>query len=258
MIGRIKALGRYTIHLISVLGDASIFMGHLLWVLPSLFWRFKLFLKQVYILGSLSLPVIFISGLAVGMVLALQGVYILNRFAATEMVGVLATLSLVRELAPVVAALLFAGRAGSSLTAEIGLMRSTDQISALELMAVDPFKYLYVPRFVAGVISLPLLSIIFVFAGMLGAYGVSVLDQGVDQGAFWGQIRQSVDLNADVFQSLIKAAVFGWVVLWISLYQGVSARPTPEGVTKATTDTVVISSLYILFLDYFLTAMMFV
>lgn len=250
--------GSQFIRVIASLGGMSLFLLHLLWALPSIFSRLGLLIKQIYVVGTLSLPVILVAGLAVGMVLALQGVYILQRFAATEMVGVLTSLSLIRELAPVVAALLFAGRAGSALTAEIGLMKSTEQISALELMAVDPYKQIYVPRFLAGVISMPLLATVFIVAGILGGYGVAVLGEGVDDGAYWGQIVVQVSWQQDVLQSLVKSVVFGFVVILVSLYQGIRAPVTTEGVTKATTDTVVIGSLLVLFLDYVLTAMMFV
>jgi phospholipid/cholesterol/gamma-HCH transport system permease protein len=214
--------------------------------------------QQVYSVGVLSLIIIVLSGSFVGMVLALQGFRTLVRFGAEESLGVFVALVIVRELGPVVTALLFAGRAGSALAAEIGLMRATDQLSAMEMMAVDPMRRVIAPRFLAGVIAMPLLSGIFcvMAIGIAGGHAIGVELLGVDSGSYWSQIRSSVEIN-DIAQSFIKAAVFGATVSWIAVYQGYHAAPTSEGVSRATTSTVVVSSLSILALDFILTAFMF-
>jgi phospholipid/cholesterol/gamma-HCH transport system permease protein len=198
-----------------------------------------------------------VSGLFVGMVLGLQGYYILSQFGAEQTLGVMVAASLVRELGPVVAALLFAGRAGSALTAEIGLMKATEQLSGLEMMAVDPIRRVLTPRFLAGFISMPLLAALFSALGVLGGYFVGVGLLGVDDGAFWAQMQAKIDLYEDVLNGVIKSVVFGLVCSWIALFQGFDALPTSEGVSRATTRTVVHSSLAVLGLDFILTALMF-
>jgi len=219
--------------------------------------RFGLVRDQIHFLGNYSLAIIGVSGLFVGFVLGLQGYYTLQRYGATEALGLLVALSLVRELGPVVSALLFAGRAGTSLTAEIGLMKAGEQLSAMEMMAVDPVRRVLAPRFWAGVITLPLLAAVFSAVGIIGGWVVGVLMIGVDAGAFWSQMQGGVDVWADVGNGVIKSIVFGFTVTFVALLQGYMAQPTPEGVSRATTRTVVVASLAVFALDFVLTAMMF-
>jgi phospholipid/cholesterol/gamma-HCH transport system permease protein len=201
--------------------------------------------------------IIAISGLFVGFVLGYQGYYTLNRYGSEEALGLLVALSLVRELGPVVTALLFAGRAGTSLTAEIGLMKAGEQLAAMEMMAVNPLQRVVAPRFIAGVIALPILTLIFNAMGIIGGYLVGVSLIGVDSGSFWSQMQAGVDIWNDLGNGIIKSIVFGFAVTFVALYQGYEATPTPEGVARATTRTVVISSLLVLWLDFLLTAWMF-
>lgn len=219
--------------------------------------RFGLIRDQIHFLGNYSLVIIAISGLFVGFVLGLQGYYTLQRYGSTEALGLLVTLSLVRELGPVVTALLFAGRAGSSLTAEIGLMKAGEQISVLEMMAVDPVKRILAPRFWAGIITMPLLAAVFSAMGVIGGWVVGVLMIGIDSGSFWSQIQGGVDVWNDIGNGVIKSLVFGFSVTFVALLQGFEAQATPEGVSRATTRTVVVASLAVLGLDFMLTAMMF-
>jgi phospholipid/cholesterol/gamma-HCH transport system permease protein len=221
------------------------------------FRRFGLVRDQVHFLGNYSLAIIAVSGLFVGFVLALQGYYTLQRYGSSEALGLLVALSLVRELGPVVSALLFAGRAGTSLTAEIGLMKAGEQLSAMEMMAVDPVQRILAPRFWAGVIAMPLLAAVFSAVGIIGGWLVGVMLIGVDPGAFWGQMQGGVDVWKDVGNGVVKSVVFGFTVTFIALLQGFEAQPTPEGVSRATTRTVVVASLAVLGLDFILTAMMF-
>jgi len=219
--------------------------------------RFRLLVVQLFSVGVLSIAIVTVSGLFVGMVLSLQGYYILSQFGAEETLGVLVAASLVRELGPVVTALLFAGRAGSALTAEIGLMKATEQLAGLEMMAVDPERRILVPRFFAGLISMPLLAALFSAVGVIGGYFVGVGLLGVDGGAFWSQMQAKIDLHEDIFNGIIKSLVFGWTCTWIALYQGYDCVPTSEGVSRATTRTVVHSAFAVLALDFVLTALMF-
>ena len=235
---------------------ARLFMRLLLLAGPT-FRRFGLVRDQIHFLGNYSLAIIAVSGLFVGFVFGLQGYYTLQRYGSAEALGLLVTLTLVRELGPVVTALLFAGRAGTSLTAEIGLMKAGEQISVLEMMAVDPVQRILAPRFWAGVIVMPLLSAGFSAMGIIGGWVVGVLLIGVDAGSFWSQIQGGVDVWRDVGNGLIKALVFGVTVTFVALLQGYEAQATPEGVSKATTRTVVVASLSVLGLDFILTAMMF-
>jgi phospholipid/cholesterol/gamma-HCH transport system permease protein len=223
----------------------------------SLWRRPRLVSDQVHFIGNYSLVIIAVSGLFVGFVLGLQGYYTLNKYGSEQALGLLVALSLIRELGPVVTALSFAGRAGTSLTAEIGLMKATEQLSAMEMMAVDPMRRVLAPRFLAGVIAMPVLAAIFSAVGVLGGYIVGVRLIGVDEGAFWSQMQSGVDVWADVANGVIKSAVFGVAVTYIALYEGYCAAPTPEGVARATTRTVVIGSLMVLWLDFLLTALMF-
>jgi len=221
------------------------------------FRRFGLIRDQIHFLGNYSLAIIAVSGLFVGFVFGLQGYYTLQRYGSTEALGLLVTLTLVRELGPVVTALLFAGRAGTSLTAEIGLMKAGEQISVMEMMAVDPVQRILAPRFWGGVITMPLLAAVFSAMGVIGSWVVGVLMIGVDGGAFWSQVQQGVDVWKDVGNGVIKSVVFGFAVTFIALLQGFEAQATPEGVSAATTRTVVMASLTVLGLDFILTAMMF-
>jgi len=212
---------------------------------------------QIHFLGNYSLPIITVAGLFVGFVFGLQGYYVLKRYGSAESLGLMVALSLLRELGPVVTALLFAGRAGTSLTAEIGLMKAGEQISVMEMMAVDPVQRVLAPRFWAGLIVMPLLAAMFSAAGVIGGWVVGVLMIGVDGGAFWSQIQGGVDVFADLGNGVLKSFVFGVAVTFIALLQGYNAQATPEGVAKATTRTVVMASLTVLGLDFILTAMMF-
>jgi phospholipid/cholesterol/gamma-HCH transport system permease protein len=224
---------------------------------PQALLRFSLVREQIYFLGNHSLSIIGVSGLFVGFVLALQGYYTLQRYGSSEAVGLLVALSLVRELGPVVSALLFAGRAGTSLTAEIGLMKAGEQLTAMEMMAVDPLTRVLAPRFWGGVIAMPLLAAVFSAVGVLGGWLVGVLLIGIDEGAFWSQMQSGVEVYADVGNGVIKSLVFGVTVTFVALLQGYACKPTPEGVAQATTRTVVAASLAVLALDFVLTAMMF-
>jgi phospholipid/cholesterol/gamma-HCH transport system permease protein len=239
------------------LGEATLFLFTMVAALPAALLRPRLVAQQLYMIGMLSLIIIAISGSFIGMVLALQAHRTLAQFGASSALGVVVAFSVIRELGPVVTALLFAGRAGSSLAAEIGLMKATDQLSGMEMMAVDPIKRVIAPRFLAGVIAMPLLASIFALMaiGVAGGHLVGVVVLGVDEGSYWSQIHSSLHPH-DIVESLIKSLVFGVAVNWIALYQGYHAAPTSEGVSRATTSTVVVSSLAILALDFVLTAFM--
>ena len=239
------------------LGQGARLFVRLLCTLFSSLKRFGLIRDQIHFLGNYSLAIIAVSGLFVGFVFGLQGYYTLQRYGSSEALGLLVTLSLVRELGPVVTALLFAGRAGTSLTAEIGLMKAGEQISVMEMMAVDPVLRILAPRFWAGVITMPVLAAVFSAMGIIGGWVVGVLMIGVDAGSFWSQIQGGVDVWKDVGNGVIKSVVFGFTVTFIALLQGFEAQPTPEGVASATTRTVVVASLSVLGLDFILTAMMF-
>ena len=219
--------------------------------------RLRLVTDQVHFIGNYSLVIIAVSGLFVGFVLGLQGYYTLNKYGSEQALGLLVALSLTRELGPVVTALLFAGRAGTSLTAEIGLMKAGEQLAAMEMMAVDPISRVLAPRFWAGVIAMPVLAAIFSAVGVMGGYVVGVQLMGVDEGAFWSQMQDGVDVWKDVANGVFNSFVFGVAVTFIALYQGYCAAPTPEGVARATTRTVVMGSLMVLWLDFLLTALMF-
>jgi phospholipid/cholesterol/gamma-HCH transport system permease protein len=256
-MGLVNSLGQSTLRMFAALGHAAVFFLDLLRALPSALRRFGLVVDQVYAIGYLSLTVILASGFAVGCVLALQMYYALVPFGATESLGLVVNLSLVRELGPVVTALLFAGRAGTSLTAEIGLMKAGEQLSAMELMAVDPRRRVLAPRFLAGIISMPILAILYSAIGILGAWLIAVQLIGVDPAQFWSAMQSRVDVWRDVGNGLVKSAVFGVICTAIALYQGYEAQATPEGVAYATTRTVVFASLAVLAMDFILTAMMF-
>ena len=257
MIEWFARVGQGTRRSVVEIGGAARLLLQLLASTPKAFKRFRLISDQVFFLGNRSLSIIGVSGLFVGFVLALQGYYTLQRYGSAEAVGLLVALSLVRELGPVVTALLFAGRAGTSLTAEIGLMKAGEQLTAMEMMAVDPVSRVLAPRFWGGMIAMPLLSAVFSAVGVLGGWIVAVLLIGVDAGAFWSQMQGGVDVFADVGNGVTKSVVFGLTVSFVALLQGYTCKPTPEGVSYATTRTVVVSSLAVLALDFVLTAMMF-
>lgn len=220
------------------------------------FRRFHLTIREIYSTGVMSLLIIIVSAFFVGMVLALQGYYTLQKYGSSEAIGVLVALALLRELGPVVTALLFAGRAGTAITAEIGLMKATEQLSAMEMMAVSPIARVVAPRFWAGVISMPILAALFSMVGILGGYLVAVPIIGVDDGAFWSQMQANVDVREDIVNGVIKSVVFGVACTMIALFEGFDAPPTAEGVSRATTRTVVTSSLAVLSLDFILTSLM--
>jgi phospholipid/cholesterol/gamma-HCH transport system permease protein len=239
------------------LGYAARFFAYLIAHSGTALRRFHLTIREIYFAGVLSLIIILVSGLFVGMVLGLQGYDTLQRYGSAQALGVLVALSLVRELGPVVAGLLFASRAGSAITAEIGLMKATEQLSAMEMMAVDPIARVVAPRFWGGVLSMPLLAALFSAMGIFGGYLVGVVLIGVDEGAFWSQMQAAVDVRDDILNGVIKSVVFGFAVTLIAVFEGYDAVPTAEGVSRATTRTVVTSSLAILGLDFVLTALMF-
>lgn len=257
MTGWISVLGRFGIDFVSRLGHSVVFLGQALSGAVRCLPRFGLVVQQLYAIGVLTMLIILVSGLFVGMVLGLQGYYQLVNFSAESSLGLVVALFLVRELGPVLAALLFAGRAGSALTAEIGLMKATEQISAMEMMAVDPMKRVIGPRFIAGLIALPLLAAMLSAVGILGGYLIGHGQFGVDGGVYWSAMKEGVDLVDDVLNGVIKSIVFGFIVTWVSLFEGYDAIPTSEGVSRATTRTVVTSSLAVLGGDFVLTALMF-
>jgi len=257
MLGGFQNLGKATIVYFERLGRASQFLVQVLASVPSVLPRPRLLLNQLFAVGVLTLVIILVSGLFVGMVLGLQGYNTLVKFGAEESLGVMVALSLVRELGPVVTALLFAGRAGSALTAEIGLMKATEQLSGMEMMAVDPIRRVIAPRFLAGILSMPLLAAIFSVVGVYGGHFVGVVLLGVDDGAYWAQMQSQVELSGDIYNGVVKSVVFGFVAAWIALFEGYDSVPTAEGVSRATTRTVVHTSLAVLGLDFVLTALMF-
>lgn len=238
-------------------GQGARFFLRLCWLGVAALRRPRLVVDQIHFIGNYSLSIILVSGLLIGFVLGLQGYYTLRRYGSEEALGLLVTLSLVRELGPVVTALLFAGRAGTSLTAEVGLMKAGEQLDAMEMMAVDPVSRVLAPRFLAAVICMPLLAALFSALGVLGGYLVGVAMIGVDAGAFWSQMQDGVDWLDDVGNGVIKSVVFGFTVAFVALFVGYNAQATPEGVARATTTTVVAASLAILGLDFILTALMF-
>jgi phospholipid/cholesterol/gamma-HCH transport system permease protein len=257
MMAGLQALGRAVLGALQRLGRANLFVTAVIGGLPDALLRPRDLARQVFFVGVLSLVIIVVSGLFVGMVLGLQLYNTLVDFGAEDSVGVALSLSLVRELGPVVSALLFAGRAGSALTAEIGLMKATDQLSGMEMMAVDPIKRVVASRFLAGIISLPLLGVIFTAVAVMGGSFVAVDLLRVDDGAFWSQMQAATDWYDDVLNGVIKSVVFAVAATWIAVFEGYDAAPTSEGVSRATTRTVVHTSLAVLGLDFILTALMF-
>ncbi|MBZ0092911.1 MAG: lipid asymmetry maintenance ABC transporter permease subunit MlaE [Burkholderiales bacterium] len=253
----LRHIGHRTVDAIWRLGYFARFFAAIFLYSGTSFRRFFLTIREIYFTGVLSLVIILVSGLFVGMVLGFQGYHTLQRYGAAESLGVMVALSLVRELGPVVSALLFASRAGSAITAEIGLMKATEQLSAMEMMAVNPVARVVAPRFWAGVISMPLLAALFSAMGVFGGYLVGVVMIGVDEGAFWSQMQSAVDFREDILNGVIKSFVFGIAIAAIAVFEGYDAPPTAEGVSGATTRTVVTSSLAVLALDFILTAVMF-
>jgi phospholipid/cholesterol/gamma-HCH transport system permease protein len=257
MMDAIAHLGKNTLDFLASFGRASQFLLGALAGVPKPSVGLPLLLKQIYSVGVLSLVIVVVSGLFIGMVLGLQGYTILSDFGSESAIGQLVALTLVRELGPVVTALLFAGRAGSALTAEIGLMKATEQLSSMEMMGVDPLRRVIAPRLWAGFLSMPILALVFSMVGVLGGMLVGVEWLGVFEGSFWGNMQASVDFRDDVLNGVIKSVVFGFVCAWIAVYQGYDCVPTSAGISSATTKTVVYSSLAVLGLDFILTAVMF-
>jgi phospholipid/cholesterol/gamma-HCH transport system permease protein len=253
----VRGIGRQTTESVLRLGYATRFIGLTLACSAIALRRPRLVIREVYFAGVLSLVIILVSGLFVGMVLGLQGYQTLKIYGSESALGVLVALALLRELGPVITGLLFASRAGSAMTAEIGLMKATEQLRAMEMMAVDPVARVVAPRFWAGVISMPLLAAMFTAVGIYGAYLIGVVLLGVDSGSFWSQMQAAVDFREDVVNGAIKSLVFGIAVSWIAVFEGYDAHPTAEGVSGATTRTVVTSALVILLLDFILTSFMF-
>lgn len=256
VINQIQQLGGKTLSLFTRIGISGIFLSRTITRRPRFKQGYHLIFAQIYHVGVLSLAIILVSGIFIGMVLALQGYHTLHKFAAETEVGQLLALSVTRELGPVVTALLFAGRAGSALTAEIGLMNATNQLSCMKMMAVDPLWRVISPRFWAGFISLPILTIMFNVIAIYGGHWVAVDWLGVSNGTFWNNMQSSVDFKLDIVYGVVKSIVFGFVVTWISVYQGYYSKPNAAGIARATTRTVVYSSLMILALDFILTSMM--
>jgi phospholipid/cholesterol/gamma-HCH transport system permease protein len=248
-----KDLGESLIDSVVRVGAIGRFLIRLTVQVPRALLRFDLIVAQIYNAGALSLVIIMLSGLFVGMVVGLQGFELLQRFGSEDALGTAAAIGLVKELGPVITALLFAGRAGTALASEIGLMRATDQLSAMEMMAVDPVRHVVVPRFLGGVVAMPLLAAIFSVIGIYGAQVIGVQIMGVDSGSFWSQMRASVALE-DVTEGIVKSCVFGVACSLVAVYEGYNAIPTAEGVGRATTRTVVTSAVFTLFLDYLITA----
>jgi len=253
----VRHLGAWAIDSVTDLGRAGMFLGQTLISCPTALVRLRLLVQQVFSVGVLTLIIILVSGLFVGMVLGLQGYNTLVDFGAESSLGLVVALSLTRELGPVLTALLFAGRAGSALTAEIGLMKATEQLAAMEMMAVDPIQRVVAPRFLAGFIAMPLLTAMFTAIGVIGGHLVGVGLLGVDTGVYWNAMQEGVDFYDDILNGVIKSVVFGFVVTWIAVFQGYDAVPTSEGVSRATTRTVVNASLAVLGLDFVLTSLMF-
>ncbi len=256
MFNELARLGRSGLDVFASLGRAGLFLVRVIFGRPAAGFT-MLLIKQLYAIGVLSLLIIIVSGLFIGMVLGLQGYNILVDYGSEQAIGQMVALTLVRELGPVVSALLFAGRAGSALTAEIGLMKATEQLSSMEMIGVDPLRRVIAPRLLAGFISMPLLAMIFSMVGVFGGQLVGVDWLGVYEGSFWANMQQSVDFREDVLNGIIKSLVFGFVCTWIAVFQGYDSVPTSEGISVATTKTVVYSSLAVLGLDFVLTAVMF-
>ncbi|PID45186.1 MAG: ABC transporter permease [Proteobacteria bacterium] len=258
MAAVLQAIGRKSLSVLQRLGRASVFLLHVVRGLPIVLLRPKLLIDALYSVGVLSLLIIIFSALFVGMVISLLGYVTLVDFGAEQTLGVLVALSILRELAPVLTALLYSGRAGSALTAEIGLMKATEQLASIEMMAIDPIRRVIAPRFAAGVLAVPLLTLMFMVVGIYSGYVIGHAWLGVDDGSFWSQMQTKVQWEHDVLNGLLKGFVFGIAVNWVALFEGYDAVPTSEGVARATTRSVVYSALLVLALDFILTSLMFV
>ncbi|MGL5743096.1 MAG: lipid asymmetry maintenance ABC transporter permease subunit MlaE [Legionella sp.] len=256
MLKFIMRMGNRSTQVLQDLGSSGLFLFFMLFRRPDIQRLWPLLRYQIYFVGVLSCLIIVVSALFIGMVVGLQGYNTLQKFGASSQLGQLLALSISRELGPVISALLFAGRAGSALTAEIGLMKATEQLSSMDMMGVDPLGRVIYPRFIAGFITLPLLALIFSAVAVFGGYFIGVHWLGVDAGSFWSNMQAAVDFRIDVLSGIIKSLVFAFVVTWISVFQGFECVPTAEGISQATTKTVVYSSLAVLGLDFLLTAMM--
>lgn len=256
MLDYFERLGSRTLNLVHSCGQSGAFLLRVLCQKPSLVKLWPSLRDQLYFVGVLSFLIVVVSGLFIGMVVGLQGFHTLQKFGAVSQVGQLLALSITRELGPVLTALLFAGRAGSALTAEIGLMKATEQLASMDMMGVDPLRYIIYPRFWAGMIALPVLGLIFSMVAIYGGYWVGVDWLGVDAGSFWSNMQAAVDFRMDIVSGVIKSVVFAFLVIWIALFQGFQCIPTAEGISQATTRTVVYGSLAVLGFDFLLTAMM--
>lgn len=257
MLNQVQQIGHGTLQLVAAIGRAAILLWHAIWQKPQFSMELRLFFRQLFFIGFYSLVIIVVSGIFIGMVLALQGYTVLVRFGADEALGQLVSLSLIRELGPVVSALLFAGRAGAAITAEIGLMKATEQLSAMEMIGVDPLIRIVRPRLFAGIFCMPLLSQIFNMVAIMGAVVISVHWFAVDAESLWANMKSVVEFQSDIINGVIKSLVFGLAITWIAVFQGYDCTPTSEGISVATTRTVVYSSLAILGLDFILTLVMF-
>ncbi|WP_022939963.1 lipid asymmetry maintenance ABC transporter permease subunit MlaE [Psychromonas hadalis] len=252
----ISRVGRSSLLFVEAIGRACLMLWFTLFGKPHR-KLFTLFIQQVFQLGILSLPIILTAGLFIGMVLSLQGYYVLVDYAAEQSLGSMVALSLLRELGPVVAALLFAGRAGSALTAEIGLMQSTEQLASMEMMAVSPYKRVLAPRLLAGIVTLPMLTLLFNVVAIWGGYLIGVSWMGIDGGAYWSVMQGSVDYLPDVMNGVLKSVIFAFMITWVALYNGYYVVPTAQGISSSTTKTVVVASLLVLAMDFLLTVLMF-
>lgn len=257
IISSIESLGVKFINFLIAIGKSGILLKNILFSNLIFKRSLKHFFRHLYFIGVLSLGIIILSALFIGMVVGLQGYYILQKFGTEEIIGQMTALTIIRELGPVVSALLFTGRTGASLTAEICLMKSTEQLLAMEMMGVDTIKKVVVPRFWAGLLSMVLLSLIFIVVAILGSYLSTVCWLNLDNDVFWMSIKENVDFKIDIFNSIIKSFIFGFIITWISLFQGIDSKSTAEGIAMSTTNTVVYSSFVILFLNFFLTSIMF-
>ncbi|MDI1353130.1 MAG: lipid asymmetry maintenance ABC transporter permease subunit MlaE [bacterium] len=256
MLETISRFGNHGVRLLQNMGNSGLFLFLMLFRRPNIIRLWPLLRQQLHFVGVLSCIIIIVSALFIGMVVGLQGYHTLQKFGAASQLGQLLALSIARELGPVISALLFAGRAGSALTAEIGLMKATEQLSSMDMMGVDPLGRVIYPRFIAGFIALPILALIFSAVAIYGGYFVGVHWLGVDAGSFWSNMQAAVNFRSDVLSGIIKSLVFAFVVTWIAVFQGFECEPTAEGISQATTKTVVYSSLAVLGLDFLLTAMM--
>lgn len=256
MLNAIARVGQRGLHAIEVVGFSARFLVYVLLRRPNITKLWPEFWRQLYFVGVMSTLIIVVSALFIGMVVGLQGYHTLEKFGASSQLGQLLALSIARELGPVISALLFAGRAGSALTAEIGLMKATEQLASMEMMGVDPLARIIYPRFWAGAVSLPLLSVIFCAVAVYGGYFIGVHWLGVDPGSFWSNMQAAVDFRLDILSGLLKSIVFAFIVTWIALFQGFTCVPTAEGISQATTRSVVYASLAVLGFDFILTAFM--